>query len=232
MDERQLPAIPINSESPVFGTSHPQPPHRKEVAMQIVQQERKTFASTELTVDPPSGDVLPLPDAPPIGFSVSYTLAEYMSILRAHLGFIMRHRPKAQRLRQTWMPLMLGLLAGGAAWMAGPGWLRHACAAFSALSFLSLPFTMDLWIALIAPPVFFLKKRRMPVCEFRIDGRGIERTSRLGTLARSWDEVKMVRRYERGYLLMFARGGVPIPFRCLDARQLEQLRGFTSGRCA
>jgi hypothetical protein len=41
-----------------------------------------------------------------------------------------------------------------------------------------------------------------------------------------------VRRYERGYLLMFARGGVPIPFRCLDARQLEQLRGFTAGRCA
>jgi hypothetical protein len=126
---------------------------------------------------------------------VSYTLAEYMSILRAHLGFIMRHRPKAKRLRQTWMP-----------------------------------FTMDLWIAVFAPPIFFLKKRRMPVCEFRIDGHGIERTSRLGTLAKSWDEVKMVRRYRSGYLLMYAQGGMPIPFRCLDQRQQEQLRAYTTGR--
>jgi hypothetical protein len=70
----------------------------------------------------------------------------------------------------------------------------------------------------------------MPICEFRIDGHGIERTSRLGTLVRSWDEVKMVRRYRRGYLLMFAKGGIPIPFRCLDEHQLEQLRSYTAGR--
>jgi hypothetical protein len=214
----------------MFGTGHPQPPHRKEVAMQIVQQEQKTFASTELTVEPPSGEVVPLPDAPPIRFSVSYSLAEYMSIVRAHLGFIMRHTPKAKRLRQTWMPLGLGVLAALLAWALGPGWARNAFAAFSALSFLSLPFTMDLWIALIAPPIFFLKKRRMPVCEFRIDGHGIERSSRLGTLAKTWDEVKMVRRYERGYLLMFARGGIPIPFRCMDQHQQEQLRAYTTAR--
>jgi hypothetical protein len=215
----------------MFGTGHPQPPHRKEVAMQIVQQERKTFAGTELMIDsPPSGEVAPPPDAPPIRFSVSYTLPEYLSILRAHLAFMVRHMPKAKRLRQTWVPLALGLLAGCAAWAVGPGWARDACAAFSALALLSLPITMDLWIALVAPPVFFLKKRRMPICEFRIDGHGIERTSRLGTLVRSWDEVKMVRRYRRGYLLMFAKGGIPIPFRCLDQYQLEQLRAYTAGR--
>ena len=198
--------------------------------MQIVQQEERNFAGTELTVDPPSGEVgLPL-DTAPIRFSVSYTLAEYMSILRAHLGFIMRHTPQAKRQRQTWMPLGLGLLAGAAAWAMDPGWARTGLAALSALSFLSLPFTLDLWVALVAPPVFFLKKRRMPVCEFRIDGQGIERSSRRGTLKRSWDEVKMVRRYERGYLLMFARGGIPIPFRCLDQRQQEQLRGYTTAR--
>jgi len=39
-----------------------------------------------------------------------------------------------------------------------------------------------------------------------------------------------VRRYERGYLLMFAKGGIPIPFRCLDQCQREQLRGYTAGR--
>jgi hypothetical protein len=215
----------------MFGTSHPQPPHRKEVAMQIVRQQRKEFAGTELTIDnPPSGEVAPPPDAPPIRFSVSYTLAEYMSILRAHLGFILRHLPKAKQLRQTWIPLELGVFAALTACMLDPGWARNAFAAVSALAFLSLPFTVDLWIALIAPPVFFLEKRRMPVCEFRIDAQGIARTSRLGTFEKSWSEVKMVRRYERGYLLMFAKGGIPIPFRCLDQQQLEQLRGYTAGR--
>ena len=198
--------------------------------MQIVQQEERNFAGTELTIDPPSGEVGPPPDGAPIRFSVAYTLAEYMSILRAHLGFILRHMPQEKRLRQTWMPLVLAVLAGAAAWAIGPGWARTAFAAFSALSFLSLPFTLDMWIALIAPPVFFLKKRRMPVCDFRIDGHGIERSSRLGTLRRTWDEVKMVRRYERGYLLMFARGGIPIPFRCLDQHQQEQLRSYTTAR--
>jgi hypothetical protein len=214
----------------MFGTGHPQPPHRKEVAMQIVRQQRKNFAATELTVDPPSGEVAPPPDAPPIRFSVSYTLAETMSILRGHIGFILRHMPAEKRRRQTWMPLAIGAVAGLLAWAAGPGWIGYACAAGSALAFLSLPFTLELWIVLIAPPVFLLKKRRMPVCEFRIDGHGIERSSRLGTLSKSWDEVKMVRRYERGYLLMFARGGMPIPFRCLDQHQQEQLRAYTTGR--
>ena len=70
----------------------------------------------------------------------------------------------------------------------------------------------------------------MPVCEFRIDGEGIERTTKQSKLVRSWDEVKMVRRYRRGYLLMFAKGGIPIPCRCLDLHQLEQLRAHTARR--
>lgn len=215
----------------MFGTGHPQPPHRREVAMQIVRQEQRAVSNTELLIDsPPSGDVGSPPDDAPIRFSVSYTLCEYMSMLRAHLAFMIRQMPKAKRLRQTLVPLALGVLAGLAAWICGPGWTRNAFAAFGVLAFLSLPLTIDLWIALVAPPIFFLKKRRMPVCEFRIDSRGIERTSRLGTLVRSWDEVKMVRRYSRGYLLMFARGGIPIPFRCMDQHQLERLRAFTTGR--
>ena len=214
----------------MFGTGHPQPPHRKEVAMQIVRQEQKRFASTELIVDPPAGEVAPPPDAPPIRFSVSYNLADYMSILRGHVGFILRHMPVEKRRRQTWMPLAIGVVAGLLAWAAGPGWIGHVLAAGSALALLSLPFMLDLWIGLIAPPVFLLKKRRMPVCEFRIDGHGIERSSRLGILSKTWDDVKMVRRYERGYLLMFAKGGIPIPFRCLDQQQQERLRTYTTGR--
>jgi hypothetical protein len=29
---------------------------------------------------------------------------------------------------------------------------------------------------------------------------------------------------------MFAKGGIPIPFRCLDQHQQERLRAFTTGR--
>jgi hypothetical protein len=29
---------------------------------------------------------------------------------------------------------------------------------------------------------------------------------------------------------MFARGDIPIPFRCLDQHQQERLRAFTTGR--
>jgi hypothetical protein len=40
----------------------------------------------------------------------------------------------------------------------------------------------------------------------------------------------MVRRYRGGYLLMFAKGGIPIPFRCLDQHQQERLRAYTAAR--
>lgn len=70
----------------------------------------------------------------------------------------------------------------------------------------------------------------MPVCDFRIDGRTIERSTRLGVLRRSWDEVKTVRRYRSAYLLVFARGALPIPLRCLDAAQQERFRAYALAR--
>ena len=84
-------------------------------------------------------------------------------------------------------------------------------------------------VALLASPIFYMKKRRMPVCEFRIDASGIERTTRQGRFVRRWDEVEAVHRYRRGYLLMFAKSGIPIPFRCLTAAQRERLRALLAG---
>ena len=85
-------------------------------------------------------------------------------------------------------------------------------------------------VALFATPLFYMKKRRMPVCEFRIDASGIERTTRQGRLTRSWDEVRAVRRYRRGYVVMFGKDGMLIPYRCLTAAQRERLRALLAAR--
>ena len=85
-------------------------------------------------------------------------------------------------------------------------------------------------VALLATPIFYMKKRRMPVCEFHIDAAGIERTTRQGHIVRRWDEVRSVRRYRRGYLVTFDKSGMPIPFRCLTAPQQERLRGLFLSR--
>jgi hypothetical protein len=164
----------------MFGTGHPRPLHRKEVAMHVVRQEERRLDSHTLMVDVPDA---PPPAPPPtvqaIRFDVVYTLPEYLGFVRDHLAFL-RRRP------------------------AGP--LARA------------------WVALIGTPIFFIKKRRMPRCTFRIDAQGIERQSRAGTLARSWAEVGSVRRYRRGYLVMYDRGAMPIPFRCMDRAQAAAFR--------
>lgn len=86
--------------------------------------------------------------------------------------------------------------------------------------------TTAVWVALLVTPIFYVKKRRMPVCEFCIDAVGIERTTRQGRWMKRWEEVEAVRRYRRGYLVMCAKGGIPIPFRCLTTAQQERLRAL------
>lgn len=179
----------------MLGFRHPRPFIRKEVAMQVAQQESRAFAATELQVDLlERPEVGPAPDDVPVRFSVAYGLGEYLSIVHDHLDFLARRdRPGVRRRR--WQRLAVG-----------------AC------------------VALLATPIFYMKKRRMPVCEFRIDTQGIERTTRLGILARRWDEVQAVRRYRRGYLVMFGKSAMPIPLRCLTAAQQERLRGLFLSR--
>lgn len=179
----------------MLGFRHPRPFIRKEVAMQVAQQESRAFGATELTVHlPDRPHAGPPPEGVPIRFSVAYGLGEYLSIVRDHLAFLARRGKPGVRRRK---------------------WSRLATA---------------FWVALLATPIFYLKKRRMPVCEFCIDADGIERTTRLGRMRRRWDDVEAVRRYRRGYLVMFAKGAMPIPFRCLTAAQQEGLRALFASR--
>jgi hypothetical protein len=185
----------MRSETAMPGFRHPRPFSRKEVAMQVVQQESRAFDATELRVDLPERPVVaPPPDDAPIRFSVAYSLGEYLGFVRDHLAFLAR-RGKPGARRRAW-----------------EGMVSAAC------------------VALLATPVFYWKKRRMPVCEFRIDAAGIERGTRQGCFMRRWDEVRAVRRYRRGYLVMFEKGAIPIPFRCLTAEQQEGLRALFLGR--
>ncbi|MFK3738056.1 hypothetical protein [Massilia sp. TN1-12] len=45
----------------MFGTAHPQPPHRKEVAMQVVQHEQQRFDKMLTVEEIPGGPVGPPP---------------------------------------------------------------------------------------------------------------------------------------------------------------------------
>ena len=209
----------------MLGFIHPRPQQRKEVAMQVVRQEARHVDSHTLTVDVPAGPDVVLPSAlAAIRFEVTYTLAEYLAFLRDHLAFLLPRATSAARRRRVLVPLAGVALGALAAWLVGPGMARTALAAGAMLALACLPATAGAWVALVGTPVFFVKKRRIGRCTFRIDAHGIERTSRAGTLVRGWADVTGVRRYRRGYLLTFARGAMPIPYRCLDLRQEEALR--------
>jgi hypothetical protein len=220
----------------MFGTGHPQPPHRKEVAMQIVQQQRKAFSATELAVDPPEdGRVGAKPDGQPLQFDVAYTLDDYLGMLREHVGFLLRHAAPEAKRRRVLVPLALGglacVLAAAAALAAAPGWMGVLLLALGALAFGSLPGTAGFWV-LLTTPLFLFRQRRMPLCAFTIDGTAVAHRSARGEFRRGWDEVTGVRSYRRGYLLLFARGALPIPFRCLDSDQLQRLRALALARRA
>jgi len=209
----------------MFGFVHPRPPQRKEVAVQVARQEARRIDSHTLTVDAPGTQEVPLPPAAAaVRFEVAYTLAEYLAFLRDHLAFLLPRAAPAVRMRRVLVPLGGAALAATAAWLAGPGIGRTMLVACAALALACLPVAAGMWVALIGTPVYFVKKRRMPRCAFRIDAQGIERTSRAGTLARAWVDVNGVRRYRRGYLLTFARGALPIPYRCLDMQQDADFR--------
>ncbi|MCS0582643.1 hypothetical protein NX784_13665 [Massilia pinisoli] len=215
----------------MFGAGHPRPLHRKEVAMQVVRHAARHAVDHTLTVDPPDGRDAALPPASPATrFDVVYTLPEYLGFVHDHLTSTLRRMTPAQRLRQTLVPFAFAMTTLAIAWMIGPGWARTALLACGALALASLPAAVSAWVALIGTPVFVYKKRRMPHCAFRIDATGIERTTQAGTLVRSWAEIRGVRRYRRGVLLMYLRGAIPIPYRCLDRAQAAALRRFARAR--
>ena len=75
---------------------------------------------------------------------------------------------------------------------------------------------------------FVAQGRSRRTYDFTIDEHGILRSSTAGVTVLGWDDVKAVRRYSRGYLLVLGQGTLPIPFRCLQAGQAAEIDGFAA----
>ena len=85
-------------------------------------------------------------------------------------------------------------------------------------------------VPLVGTPAFFLKKRRLPVCHFTIDARGIERAARGGRLYTPWDEVVAVHRLQNAWLVAMRDGAMPLPHRCFDAAQRARFEHLVGPR--
>lgn len=87
----------------------------------------------------------------------------------------------------------------------------------------------------VAAIAFAAKKRKMPLCSFKINDEGITRVTRLGSLVVPWRNVTNIYRYEPGYLIEKGKGALPIPYRCLSEQQrvrLEELLRSREGQLA
>ena len=70
----------------------------------------------------------------------------------------------------------------------------------------------------------------MGSCSFTIDHEGIESVTALGRFSKTWRDVLAVHRYSQGYLMVFSKGAIPIPYRCLDAGPSQRLRALVAAR--
>ncbi|MFZ3321091.1 MAG: YcxB family protein [Usitatibacter sp.] len=87
-----------------------------------------------------------------------------------------------------------------------------------------------LWYPLLlvaSTGVFFVKKHRVGDCDFVIDGKGIRRTARDGTMMVPWNDLIAVPRYSRAFLFdKGLEGAMPLPYRCFSPEQRVAMEGF------
>ena len=70
---------------------------------------------------------------------------------------------------------------------------------------------------------FVLQGRARHTYEFTIDQHGIVRSGPGGVTVIKWGDVRAIRSYTRGRLLVLERGTLPIPARCLSHAQAASL---------
>lgn len=219
---------------------HPKPFIQKPVATQTVKRSSAPAPETHsITVERHDRSEGDWPEAPvhvsaanaPLRFSVAYSLRDYLGVLQEHVALeVGRQRQRAtpsSRLKRIGQPL-LGLAIIAAA-LYGFGLMQPAALALlvaAALVLTTAPFTLPAWVVLVGTPVYLIKRVRMPLCDFVIDAHKVTRTSAAGTLVKPWSELVEARAYAGSYLLVFARGAIPVPYRCLSAEQLAQLRAL------
>lgn len=75
---------------------------------------------------------------------------------------------------------------------------------------------------------FILLRRGSRTYEMTIDAHGIVRVSDSGVTLIGWDDVRLIRRYRSGFLVVLKRGTLPIPYRCLNEDEIAAFRGFAT----
>jgi YcxB-like protein len=85
---------------------------------------------------------------------------------------------------------------------------------------------------LAAAAHFVLLGRGRRTYEFTIDQHGIVRTSDTGVTLIGWDDVARIRTYTNGFMMVLKRGTLPIPFRCLNANEVDAMKGIAAARAA
>ncbi|MGH8127140.1 MAG: YcxB family protein [Gammaproteobacteria bacterium] len=81
-------------------------------------------------------------------------------------------------------------------------------------------------LTIVGTLAFFYKVNKVGVCVFDIDENQIKRTCKLGVIRLPWADVVAIHRLSRAYLVEKARGGMPLPYRCLTAEQATALDGL------
>lgn len=75
---------------------------------------------------------------------------------------------------------------------------------------------------------FVTQGRSRHTYEFTIDQHGIVRSGPGGVTVIKWSDVRAMRRYTRGRLLVLERGTLPIPARCLSHAQADSLAAYAA----
>lgn len=212
---------------------HPPPPDRRAVPMQMVERKAELAPETRtITIDGAGEARTPVPPAmAPLDFTVTYTVAQYASMLREHSVFeARRRRPKGPQ-RTSWervgQPLFgLALIALGIYWfdLMPPAALAALMAVLLAL--MAGEFILPFLVTVLAPLVYYMRQRPAGATRFNVDAAGFTRTSRLGAFHQTWDQVREVYAHPGADVLVLDKHWIPIPRRCLDPAQADLLRAY------
>ena len=82
-------------------------------------------------------------------------------------------------------------------------------------------------LAVVIPPVFWLKKLRVGKCLFEFTPEGLSRTAKGYTASRTWSQVAAVHRLSAAYVIELREGGaMPVPYRVFTPSQRTALESL------
>jgi hypothetical protein len=75
---------------------------------------------------------------------------------------------------------------------------------------------------------FVTQRRALRTYDFTFDEHGIVRACKGGVSLVKWADVKSIRTYSRGFMVLLRQGTLPIPYRCLSGEQSARMKGFAT----